>query len=198
VADGGYTTNANIMCMSDAGIDFIGSFPDNSGPVAARNERLGIAPRFRSESFQYDEARDKCICPAGQDLHHVRTDTRHAGVVYRAYRASAKICAICPNLKDCHPGMKKQGREIMRSVRLPAVVAFHERMETDEAKAIYKTRSKTAEFPNAWIKEKLGLRQFRTCGRAKVLQETLWASMTYNIQQWIRLVWLPERATGVG
>jgi hypothetical protein len=48
-----------------------------------------------------------------------------------------------------------------------------------------------AEFPNAWIKEKLGLRQFRLRGVAKVLLEVLWAALTYNIQQWIRLSWRP-------
>src|SRR6516164_1443213 len=46
-----------------------------------------------------------------------------------------------------------------------------------------------AEFPNAWIKTKIGLRQFRLRGLAKVIMETLWACLTYNIQQWIRLRW---------
>lgn len=46
-----------------------------------------------------------------------------------------------------------------------------------------------AEFPNAWIKEKLGLRQFRLRGLVKVRLEVLWAALTYNIQQWVRLSW---------
>ncbi len=94
--------------------------------------------------------------------------------------------------------MNKQGREIMRIVELPSIIAFHEKMKTDEAKAIYRTRSKTAEFPNAWIKEKFGLRKFRTRGKAKTKQEALWACVTYNIQQWIRLVWRPQLAASTG
>ena len=43
-------------------------------------------------------------------------------------------------------------------------IRFRQKMQTDEAKAIYKTRSQVAEFPNLWIKTKFGLRQF-TCGR---------------------------------
>jgi len=31
-----------------------------------------------------------------------------------------------------------------------------------EYRAIYRKRGQVAEFPNAWIKEKLGLRKFRT------------------------------------
>jgi hypothetical protein len=33
-------------------------------------------------------------------------------------------------------------------------------METEEAKAIYRQRGEVAEFPNAWNKEKIGLRKF--------------------------------------
>ena len=47
----------------------------------------------------------------------------------------------------------------------------------------------TSEFPNAWIKTKIKLRQFQLRGRAKVTMETLWAVLVYNIQQWIRLRW---------
>jgi hypothetical protein len=62
-------------------------------------------------------------------------------------------------------------------------------METEAAKSIYRQRGAVAEFPNAWIKDKLGLRQFRLRGLIKVSLEVLWAALTYNIQQWVRLSW---------
>jgi hypothetical protein len=43
------------------------------------------------------------------------------------------------------------------------------------------------EFCHAWIKSKLGLRQFHLRGLAKAQMETLWACLTYNLLQWIRL-----------
>ncbi|MGD0231467.1 MAG: hypothetical protein ABSC19_14100 [Syntrophorhabdales bacterium] len=43
----------------------------------------------------------------------------------------------------------------------PAVAAFLEKMKTQKAKEIYKTRGPIAEFANAWIKSKIGLRAFR-------------------------------------
>jgi len=43
------------------------------------------------------------------------------------------------------------------------------------------------EFCHAWIKSKLGLRQFRVRGLVKVHMEMLWAGLTYNLQHWIRL-----------
>jgi len=43
------------------------------------------------------------------------------------------------------------------------------------------------EFCHAWIKSKLGLRQFHVRGLKKVQMEMLWACLTYNLQHWIRL-----------
>jgi hypothetical protein len=63
-----------------------------------------------------------------------------------------------------------------------------------EAKAIYRQRGAVAEFPNAWIKDKIGLHQFRLRGLVKVGTEALWACLTHNIKQWIRLCGRPQWA----
>jgi hypothetical protein len=74
--------------------------------------------------------------------------------------------------------------------------AFIDKMKAEAAQAVYRLRGAVAEFPNAWIKAKIGLRQFHVRGLPKVLCEALWACLTYNIQQWIRLRWRrPEAAT---
>jgi len=64
-------------------------------------------------------------------------------------------------------------------VEAPAVQAFITKMQTDAAKVIYRLRGPVAEFPNAWIKAKIGLRQFRVRG-CEIGMETLWACLTYN------------------
>jgi hypothetical protein len=74
----------------------------------------------------------------------------------------------------------------------PEVAAFQAKMETAEAQQIYKERAGVAEFPHAWIKDKIGLRQFRLRGQIKVTMEALWVCLTYNICQWIRLCWKPQ------
>jgi hypothetical protein len=73
------------------------------------------------------------------------------------------------------------------------VGAFREKMKTEAAQELYKKRGAVAEFPNAWIKDKLGIRKFRLRGMAKAGTEALWGAFTYNVQQWIRLSWLPKR-----
>ena len=69
------------------------------------------------------------------------------------------------------------------------VTSFRKKMEQAEYRGVYKKRGAVAEFPNAWIKDKLGLRKFRVRGLAKAGSELLWACLTYNIMQWIRLIW---------
>ena len=81
---------------------------------------------------------------------------------------------------------------VVRKEDSAAVAAFRAKMGTEEAKQLYRTRAQIAEFPHAWIKEKLGLRQFRLRGRQKVGTEAVWACLTYNIQQWLRLAWAPS------
>ena len=65
-------------------------------------------------------------------------------------------------------------------------------MKTAEAQEIYKQRAQTAEFPIAWLKEKIGLRRFRVRGLLKAELEALWACITHNLQHWVRLRWKPQ------
>jgi len=51
-----------------------------------------------------------------------------------------------------------------------------------------------AEFPNAWLKERFGVRKFRVRGLRKARSELLWAMMAYNVRVWIRLAWKPADA----
>jgi hypothetical protein len=86
----------------------------------------------------------------------------------------------------------------MRRENHPVVEAFISKMNTPEAKEIYRQRGPTAEFPNAWIKEKMRLRQFHLRGLLKVRMECVWACLTYNIQQWIHLKWrIPQESMAI-
>jgi hypothetical protein len=73
------------------------------------------------------------------------------------------------------------------------VTAFRANSASPEGRTASRQRSAVAEFVNAWLKEKMGLRRFHVRGLAKVRAEALWAVLTYNIQQWILLRWRPQR-----
>jgi len=193
VVDGGYISSHNIVTMAKRGIDLVGPEPGKKWAQANRRQtyqRYGIISAFEASSFMYDEPTNTYVCPQGKRLRYDAKFERHGMMRYQ-YKASTKDCDACEVKKFCCP-RTSSGRSIERLEPFPEIAAFREKMQTDEAKAIYRTRSQVAEFPHLWIKAKLGLRQFRLRGIAKVRAESLWAALTYNIQQWIRLCWRPR------
>lgn len=188
VVDGGFTSRENIQAMAAEAIDLIGSLPEATSPAEQKSLPEGAV--FSAEAFTYDADQDQYRCPAGQIVRCVRQDHRRAGVVHYYYRGDKTQCQACPLKERCCPG-SQQARSVMRSVEEAPVQAFRQKMQSAQAKEIYRQRAPVAEFPNAWLKAKLGLRQFRLRGLAKVTLEALWACLTYNIQQWVRLCWRP-------
>jgi hypothetical protein len=98
----------------------------------------------------------------------------------RSYEAQAADCAACAMKSQCCPKIAGKGRTVSVVVKEPeAVIAFRQKMGEEKAKATYKLRGAVAEFPNAWLKDKINLWKFRLRGLAKVTAEALWACMTY-------------------
>jgi hypothetical protein len=69
----------------------------------------------------------------------------------------------------------------------PEVAAWRARMATDEAKTIYKRRGATAEWVNAQLRQRHGLRQFPVRGLTKVTTVMLLMAVTHNLLRWIAL-----------
>ena len=188
LVDGGYTTKySNIEAMAQRGVDLNGPVGEKN-PEASYRQR-GISPEFYPDQFTYDVLTDTFTCPAGQSLRPAGISPRDGGAEHR-YRALETDCQTCRFRHQCCP--KNSSRMIVRKIHSPAVEAFQAKMKTDGAKQLYRTRSQIAEFPHAWIKEKLRVRQFRLRGLLKVGVEALWVCLTYNIQQWLRLSWKPR------
>jgi hypothetical protein len=189
VIDGGYANRDNIMQCAAEGIDLVGSLPDPKERSRAAMKSLGIAAEFAPSEFRILDNGKGLECPAGCQLQPLRKN-RKRGDLYQQYQAQGADCVACRYQRQCCPRQPERGRTV--SVRLEEqaeVAAFRKKMEEPEYRAIYRKRGEVAEFPNAWIKEKLGLRKFRVRGVVKAGSELLWACLTYNIMQWVRLIW---------
>lgn len=193
VVDGGFISRENILVMGEKKIDLIGPIGDGAEQSAGQLNRRGVEVAFRPEAFRYDGGSDTYTCPAGKVFRPDGKEEQPGRINYR-YRARGADCQACAFRERCCPQSGTRGRCIRRAVDDPVVVAHMEKMQTEEAKQIYRQRGEVAEFPNAWIKDKIGLRQFRLRGLIKVGMEVLWACLTYNIKQWIRLCWRPQWA----
>jgi len=190
VADGGYVSRDNIVEMKLSGVEFIGPQCDEAGKGKSSYEGRGVSPQYHSSQFVYEAASDSYRCPQGKRLSYEGKEERHTQVSYR-YRAQRSDCQGCAVKSQCCPGNQVTGRSVHRSEELAEVAEFRHKMQSEEARKIYRQRAQIAETPNLWIKAKFGLRQFSVRGLSKVGMEALWACLTYNIRVWIRLRWRP-------
>lgn len=182
VADAGYTTRETIEAMAERKIDFLGSLTR-----AEKLSRADTMDRLPPSAFVYDRERDCFVCPEGKLLGYEGRHTKKKGFTYYRYEAEWRDCQGCARKPQCCPENQKQGRSVVRGEESAAVLAFQQKMSSEEAQAQYRRRGRVVEFCHAWIKSKLGLRQFHVRGLVKVQMEMLWACLTYNLQHWIRL-----------
>jgi transposase len=188
VTDGGYVSKDTIVAMKERAIEYIAPCVDEAGKGQSSYDNRGVSGEYHSSRFIYDAQSNSYLCPQGKTLSYEGKEQRHLQVSYR-YRAKRSDCEGCPMKSQCCPGNRVVGRSVHRSEELAQVAEFRHKMQSEEARAIYKTRAQVAETPNLWIKEKFKLRQFSVRGLAKVGMEALWACLTYNIRVWMRLCW---------
>jgi transposase len=199
VADGGFTNRESIGGMKEKQIEFYGSLPDAEVRQAGAMKAAGIDPAFGPAGFVVREEKKSLRCPAGKMLEYVRQSKKRDDT-YHQYQAEGSDCRHCEFQKRCCPKHAEQGRTVsVRITENAEVAAFREKMKGEAAQQIYKQRGAVAEFPNCWIKEKLGVRKFRLRGFMKASTEALWAVVTYDVMQWVRLSWRPQHeATPAG
>ena len=192
VADGGFTNQAAIEGMKEKQIEFHGSLAEVEVKQAAALKAAGIDPAFGPSAFQVIEEKKTLQCPAGKTLPYIGPSKKR-DTVYHQYRAQAVDCCGCEYQAQCCPRAGQHGRLVsIRASENGEVAEFRKKMKTEEARQIYAQRGPVAEFPNCWIKEKLGLRKFRLRGLAKAATEAALAVLTYDAMQWMRLSWRPK------
>jgi len=184
LADGGFTNHDSVIAMHERGITLFGSFDRRRfrRPPARGG---GI---YKPELFSYESKSDEMICPEGKRLrfHYIENQP---GRAIRVYIAAKRDCHVCPARQACcgTSELKQTGRRITVSEDKAPIRSFDERMNTEEAQAIYRQRARVAEFPHAWIKSKFGLRQFRCRTLVKVGCEAILAALTYNLLRYLQL-----------
>jgi transposase len=188
VTDGGFVSRDTIVAMKEREIEYIAPCVDEAGKGQSSYDSRGVSAEYQSSQFIYDAQSNSYRCPQGKILWYEGKEERHLQLSYR-YRAKRSDCQGCPMRSQCCPGNRVTGRSVHRSEELAEVAEFRHKMQSERARAIYKTRAQVAETPNLWIKAKFGLRQFSVRGLTKVGMEALWACLTYNIRVWVRLWW---------
>jgi len=165
MADGGFRPAYNIQLATDVDSQVIvGVKVTNQG--TDQGEALPVEEQVVERSGQEPDA---YLMDGGYvDLDQIQTLERRGIKVYAPPKESQKTVTWKPGTK-------------------PELMAWRDRMETDEGKAIYRHRASSVECVNALARVKYGVQQFRVRGLSKVTSVLLLVAITHNLMRWATL-----------
>ena len=174
MGDGGYRPAYNVQFATEGGSRFIVAVDvTNEG-----NDHGQLAPMHQAVRDRYGKTPKNYLVDCGFNTKEDITTVEQRGTeVYAPIHGAA---AMLVKGNDPHARQRKDSDEM---------AAFRERMATDDAKTLYKTRPSIAEFPNAVCRNH-GLTQFRVRGLIKTKAVALWHALTHNLQRMMTLGWV--------
>jgi transposase len=167
MADGGYRPAYNVQLATDVASGMIvGVTVLNQGNDAGQAPPLEaqVAQRTGSHPGAY-------LIDGGYAQRETITDL-----------ADRQVTVYAP-VRPPRTTTSERERSTPRSDDSPAVVAWRQRMETEEAKRLYKLRAATAEWANAQARGH-GLLPFTVRGLGKVLSVVLLVTIAHNLLRW--------------
>jgi transposase len=171
VGDGGYFEGTTLKECEDAGIRTYVPVEEADGSTSR-----GVFPRQR---FNYDEARDLYICPAGKELTVTSQLKRKNGKVMETRIYGTKACLGCPLRAQCTTS--KYGRKIKRWIHQAVIERQAERNRNNPE--FQKQRGSLIEHVFGTIKRAMGHTHFLTKGTEKVSTEFSLTVLSYNFKR---------------
>ncbi|MFQ5861427.1 MAG: IS1182 family transposase [Dehalococcoidia bacterium] len=167
MADGGFRPAYNVQLATDVESQVIvGVAVTNRG--TDQGEGLAVEEQVAQRTGQHPGA--YLVDGGFVDLEDIGTLEGHGVRVYAPPKRREGAQGV-----PWRPGTK------------PKVLAWRERMGTEEGQATYKHRASTAECVNALARERHGVQRFKVWGVAKVTCITLLVAITHDLLRWITL-----------
>lgn len=170
VADAGYSNGEQAQRCENKGI--VPHVPANRGV----NNR-GDGTLFQRSAFEYDEATDTFVCPAGQRLNRRQRKDR-----YIVYAAPPEVCGACSLKARCTVGKHRLLKKHLQDGAL-------ERMRQRATAEAMRLRRSIAEHPFAALKYQIfGHPRFLLRGIKGAQTEISLGVMAYNLKRMINVV----------
>jgi transposase len=180
-ADNGYMSGDNLDALdeslADAYIATDKGEKKNKTPLSQSQRKLAKA------DFDYNEEDNTFTCPGGQILEMKRESQDGT----RIYQGEAGTCANCPYRDRCCQSKNGSARTITSDEKEPLRQQMNSKMETEEAKAVYKERKVIVEPVFGQIKNS-GFRGFSVRGKEKAAGEFSLVCAAHNIKKIARAV----------
>jgi transposase len=184
LVDSGYVSLHHLEFCAQAGITLYGPCQENDYTQQnGKKPQCNQHTELPKSAFRWLAEEQAYQCPEGHRLPFTSKVTRRR-VDYRItlnlYTCPAEHCLACPRQKACTRTPKK-GRTVSRMENEELLDALRARMQTEEAKQLYKLRSQTVELNYADLKEHRGLRRFHARGPQRVKAEIGVLVLAHNL-----------------
>jgi transposase len=176
LADGGFFSGSQIGLAEERKYEVLVN-PPSSETAPSQSSKTGV---YHTREFTYDEARDCCVCPHGEELPYLMTKVRGKNKngfrVYRCRRHKS-----CPYRSKCTTS--KQGREVEISVNHAAIERQRIKRENPANKRLLSQRKAIIEPIFAWIKRHMGFRRWTVSGLERVRAQWFLICATINLSK---------------
>ncbi len=161
LADGGYFAGSQIGLAEEREYGVLVN-PPSSDTTPQESRKSDVYP---TSQFLYDQERNYCICPHGQEVPYLTTRVRGKNKnAFRVYRCRRH--RDCPHRSECTKS--KQGREIDISVHYEAIERQRAKREDPANQRLLSERKRIIEPVFAWIKRHLGFDRWTVMGLERV------------------------------
>lgn len=161
LTDTAYAGGADLATAEAAGVKLYAPLPKEAKAEGAQ---------IPKSAFTWQAADQTYRCPQGHRLEYDGSSAQKRSgtetVVLHSYRCPPEYCRECPLRAACTTN-PEAGRTISRGEHEDLIEALRARMQTAEAKALYRQRRQTVELVNADWKEHRQLRRFSGRGLSR-------------------------------
>jgi hypothetical protein len=175
LADTGYSDEGTLSWLAEQ--QQAALIPAKEHPQEAKRKDL-----FASRCFDYDDAQDVLVCPAGRRL-SFRAIKQGGSGSYRIYTAE-RSCRDCSFCGDCVKSKKKASRSIWVSVIAPLRARMREKLNSSAGRARYRLRQQLVERVLANLKRNLEMDRFSVSGYSAVSGEWWLICSVHNLKIW--------------
>ena len=184
LVDSGYVSIRHLEFCASAGITLYGPCQENDYSVRnGKKTQHNQHTELPKSAFRWLEEEQTYQCPQGHRLRFTKTQTQQRAdhtIILALYSCPAEHCLACPRQKACTRTPQK-GRSVSRMENEELMDALRTRMQTEEAKQLYKLRSRTVELNYADLKEHRGLRRFHCRGLVRATAEIGTLVLAHNL-----------------
>lgn len=184
LVDAGYITALDLVDAQRLGVDLYGPWKENDYSAKKPASKL-----ISKEQFTWDDQAQEYRCPKGHALAQKSSQNRKCSLGRTQkvflYEASAATCAKCPLKQTCCP-KSRSGRHINRSEHEELTEAHRRKMETSEARTLYKLRGQTVETSFGDSKQHRNFRRVNGRGLWRAGMQTAVTVLVNNLTHFVR------------